>query len=867
MRTLYALHRFVRTLQLAHAAGQLGLLLLALAVIGLMALYAPAPAAAQARMLSVESLLQPDGTLNPHAGASGAVDLRGWKVKLDPKRGPVLSRANPAPTATETWAALPHNGLKVTENFVPEVAALVVWGSDLYVGGAFNETADGSVTLNNIAKFDGTSWSALPNNGLDSAVSSFALIGNNLYVGGFFSITGDNTVTNLNHVAKFDGTHWSALPHNGLQCCVYTLGAWGGNLYVGGNFAQTNDGGVTNLNCIAKFDGTSWSALPHNGLEFNNCYASSFAVFQNALYVGGGFTKTADNSVTNLNNIAKFDGTSWSALPHNGLNNYVDTIAVFQNALYVGGFFTKTADISVPNLNNIAKFDGSSWSALPHNGVNDEVQTLGVLGNALYLGGIFTKTADNSVTNLNNSAMFDGTNVSALANTGFNDYVNAFALFQNQVYVGGDFTKSSDSSVTLNFIARLPTQVGPNFVVNTDADADDGLCDVLGQGSGNQDCTLREAINAANAQAGANTIQFDADHTITISPALPTLTGDTTIDGGSHSIDLEGGALYRMFDVESAVTLTVNHLYLDEGAANPSLAFGHSGGAIYNNGGTLNVLNSAFSANSASAYGGAIFSNGTTSISNSTFIDNTAGGLGGGVSAASVTVLNTTFSDNTSPTGAGLYAGVSLTLKNTIIANSTGPDCTNAGTLASEKNNLIESTGADACGLVNGTNGDLIGADPALAGFANHGGVTPTEALQDTSLAIEAGDAATCAAAPVSALDQRGVVRPQFTHCDMGSFEFASADCGSQAPALFVLLKPANKKSITQTKVKFDWSDALCGTSYKFTVKNIKTHATVKKTFIKSKGTLTLAAGTYQWFVQACDTAGCTKSKTFKFTN
>jgi len=30
---------------------------------------------------------------------------------------------------------------------------------------------------------------------------------------------------------------------------------------VGGNFTQTADGAVTNLNGIAKFDGTKWSAL------------------------------------------------------------------------------------------------------------------------------------------------------------------------------------------------------------------------------------------------------------------------------------------------------------------------------------------------------------------------------------------------------------------------------------------------------------------------------------------------------------------------------------------------------------------------------------------------------------------------------
>jgi len=38
-------------------------------------------------------------------------------------------------------------------------------------------------------------------------------------------------------------------------------------------------------------------------------------------------------------------------------------------------------------------------------------------------------------------------------------------------------------------------------------------------------------------------------------------------------------------------------------------------------------------------------------------------------------------------------------------------------------------------------------------------------------LAIDAGDDAICAAAPIGNLDQRGVARPQYTHCDIGAYE------------------------------------------------------------------------------------------------
>src|SRR5206468_8858987 len=76
------------------------------------------------------------------------------------------------------------------------------------------------------------------------------------------------------------------------------------------------------------------------------------------------------------------------------------------------------------------------------------------------------------------------------------------------------------------------------FEVNTTADTNDGACDPLGTGSGNQDCTLREAINAANADAGAETITFNSTvfaspgpYTINLTGTLPNITDGVTIQG------------------------------------------------------------------------------------------------------------------------------------------------------------------------------------------------------------------------------------------------------------------------------------------------------------------------------------------------
>ena len=77
---------------------------------------------------------------------------------------------------------------------------------NVYVGGSFN-TVDG-VTVNNIARWDGESWSAL-GSGVSNPVEALAIDSeDNLYVGGFFELAGELQV---NHIARWDGASWSAL--------------------------------------------------------------------------------------------------------------------------------------------------------------------------------------------------------------------------------------------------------------------------------------------------------------------------------------------------------------------------------------------------------------------------------------------------------------------------------------------------------------------------------------------------------------------------------------------------------------------------------------------------------------------------------
>jgi hypothetical protein len=182
---------------------------------------------------SPEGLLNPDGTIDLSTGFQGVLDLGGWEVTLDGERGPVLKpAASSAAPSTPGWHALNNQGLDNA------VLALAMVGSDLYAAGILAQTGDGSLTnLGCIARYDTTTgvWHALNNQGLDDRVQALAVVGSDLYVGGTFTHTRDGSLE-LNKIARYDTTTgaWHALNNQGLDGAVYELMVVDSDLYVGG---------------------------------------------------------------------------------------------------------------------------------------------------------------------------------------------------------------------------------------------------------------------------------------------------------------------------------------------------------------------------------------------------------------------------------------------------------------------------------------------------------------------------------------------------------------------------------------------------------------------------------------------------------
>jgi hypothetical protein len=240
----------------------------------------------------------------------------------------------------------------------------------------------------------------------------------------------------------------------------------------------------------------------------------------------------------------------------------------------------------------------------------------------------------------------------------------------------------------------------------------------------------------------------------------PTL---STVIFSANSATNSGGGMYNY---QSSPTLS--NVTFSANSAN-------FGGGMYNEyNSSPKLTNVTFSANSANDDGGGMYNDySSPTLSNVTFSANSANRYGGGMyneSNSSPKLTNVTFSANSAnDDGGGMYNEYNSnpTLSNVIIANSTsGGDC--VGSLSGTSNhNLIEDS-AHACGLTDGVDGNIIGSDPKLGALTGSPAYFP---LNPGSLAIDAGDNATCAAAPVNNQSQNGVTRPQGPRCDIGSYE------------------------------------------------------------------------------------------------
>ncbi len=347
------------------------------------------------------------------------------------------------------------------------------------------------------------------------------------------------------------------------------------------------------------------------------------------------------------------------------------------------------------------------------------------------------------------------------------------------------------------------------FVVNSTGDASDsnpgdGVC---ADGSGN--CTLRAAVEEANALTGSDTITLTAGSVYTLTLGQLSINSQIVIAGEGATVTADGAS--RVFYVAGTGNLSLKNITVRDGFSEVG------GGILVDSGGALNVLNSAIISNTSTGAGGGISNYfGTINIANSTISGNRAYGNGGGIDQRGFSgsgvgnLTNVTIVNNTSDwdgsgggDGGGIYTLSSLlNLKNSLVAaNSVGPtgyftepDCLNLFGLTSLGYNLIGATDNGTLfppGTPNANN-DFVGTysaplNPLLGGLTGNPAYHP---LQAGSLAVDRipGSAATLVSSGVNPLfadgdplvgDQRGAPRAGGpgqggSAADIGAYEYDS---------------------------------------------------------------------------------------------
>ncbi len=240
-------------------------------------------------------------------------------------------------------------------------------------------------------------------------------------------------------------------------------------------------------------------------------------------------------------------------------------------------------------------------------------------------------------------------------------------------------------------------------------------------------------------------------------------------DGGGI---LHGGGKLTLVDTEvsgnraaegAGIRATAN-LDIERSTMSYNLATVDGGGVSAELGVALNMLNSTVSGNACFKHGAGIDALGTSHLHYVTITGNVADldednvGAGGGMS----------FSDN-------MHMENSLLAMNRTYSGD-GHDC--SGKIKSDGYNLIRDYDDTNCKLdpagYDPASKDITGLtnDPKLGLLKDNGGSTPTHAINEGSVAIDAADPNSA-----EAKDQRQAPRPAGNHNDIGAFEY-----NSQAP-------------------------------------------------------------------------------------
>ncbi len=317
----------------------------------------------------------------------------------------------------------------------------------LYVGGRFTNV-DSTITANNIAFLTGANgvytWHSM-GDGLNGPVHAIAKLNGKIYAGGSFTRAGNVAV---NNIACWDGSTWSAA--GCIHGTVYDLAVMQGQLYACGTFDEC--AGLADIN-VAKLTGTGtvWQGLPGLSGKVNTMYA-----LDSILVLGGAFSY--QNAPAN---VIKWTTGSWfTRFGGPSVVNEVMDLGAFKDTLYAvckrktyGSYFD-----SMPLVSHLADTSWVPEAVLPFLFSDSAAgvvsfNTLCPVENSLLVGGNFYHSPRYGYQVHNCYAL--KTKYGSFGTLfGVDSAVNKMVVFNGDLFSGGRF-KANRYFGILNGISRV----------------------------------------------------------------------------------------------------------------------------------------------------------------------------------------------------------------------------------------------------------------------------------------------------------------------------------------------------------------------------------------------------------------------------
>lgn len=169
------------------------------------------------------------------------------------------------------WSILNKDKFEISVG-TPTIRSMAWHNGKLYAGGSFETIAD--EPCNRVAVFDGKAWSEVGNKGLSGNPLVMVSNGKDLYAGGEFTESGDGT--KLNRIAKWDGSKWQPLG-DGVKNVVTGIALDGETVYVaagevykwdGKSWSQLPEVMYAVFKSVAVYNGTLYAGGDFQGGQF-----------------------------------------------------------------------------------------------------------------------------------------------------------------------------------------------------------------------------------------------------------------------------------------------------------------------------------------------------------------------------------------------------------------------------------------------------------------------------------------------------------------------------------------------------------------------------------------------------------------------